>query len=50
MDEQINKLRILRKEGIENYKELQKAYTNGNNGLTLVETSLVESVQDSDMN
>ena len=39
MDEQRNKLKILRKDGIGNHKSFNKAYMNENNGLTVVDTS-----------
>ena len=49
MDEQRMKLNILRKYGIENDKAFKEAYTNENNGLTMIETSSVENIPDSNM-
>ena len=43
------KLKILRKYGIENDKAFKEAYTNENNGLTMIETSSVENIPDSNM-
>ena len=38
IDEQRKQLKIPRKDSIENYKSFNKAYTNENNGLTVVDT------------
>ena len=40
---------ILREEGIENYKALNKSYTNKNNVLSVIDTSSKENIQYSEM-
>ena len=47
---QRNKLKIPRIYGIENYKEIQKVYKNENNGHTIIDTSSVENIPNSNMN
>ena len=42
--DQRRKLLILREEGIENYKAFKKAYTNYNNDLIAIDTSLVKNI------
>ena len=43
------KLLVLCEEDIENYKSSKKSYIHENNGLTVVDTSSEENIQDSDM-
>ena len=42
-------LLIIGEEAIENYEAFKKSYKNENNGLTLIDTSSEENIQDSDM-
>ena len=49
IDDQRRKLLILREKGIENYKAFKKSYTSKNNGLTVIEISPKENIQDSEM-
>ena len=46
---QRRKLLIPPEEAIENYKAFKKLYTNGNNGLTVIEISPEENIQDSEI-
>ena len=46
IDDQRRKLLILSEESIENNKALNESYTNKNNGLTVIDASSEENVQD----
>ena len=46
IDDQRKKLFILREETIENHNAFNKSNTNEKNGLTLIETSPEENIQD----
>ena len=47
---QRNKLKILRKGGIKNYKAFKNSYTNENNGIIVIDTSSEENIPYSRMN
>ena len=49
IDEQRRKLLILCEEGIENNKAFKRSFTNENNGLSVINTSPKENIQDSKM-
>ena len=49
IDDQRRKLLILNEEDIENNKKFKKSYTNKNNGITVIDTSQEENIQDYEM-